>query len=65
MSQMADAAADAVCVLCVQVLWGVARVLGLQHTQVHVTCKRVGGGFGGKVRAWLLLLWLFCSWQLL
>jgi hypothetical protein len=33
-----------------QVLWAVARVLGLQHNQVHVTCRRVGGGFGGKVR---------------
>jgi hypothetical protein len=40
-------------VLWLQVLWGVARALGLQHTQVHVTCRRVGGGFGGKVGPWL------------
>lgn len=43
------------CVLCSQVLWAVARLLQLQHNQVHVTCRRVGGGFGGKVGCWRLL----------
>ncbi|WIA12062.1 hypothetical protein OEZ85_012139 [Tetradesmus obliquus] len=36
------------CQGCDQVLWAVARLLQLQHNQVHVTCRRVGGGFGGK-----------------
>jgi xanthine dehydrogenase molybdopterin-binding subunit B len=44
----------------------VARALGLQHTQVHVTCKRVGGGFGGKVRPWRVAAGVAaCCWQLL
>jgi xanthine dehydrogenase molybdopterin-binding subunit B len=33
-----------------QVLYGVCRALKLRHNEVHVTSKRVGGGFGGKVR---------------
>ena len=28
--------------------WAVARVLGLPHNRVNVTCRRLGGGFGGK-----------------
>jgi hypothetical protein len=47
------AACSWVCCRWLQVLWAVARVLQLQHNQVHVTCRRVGGGFGGKVGAWL------------
>ena len=30
------------------VQWAVAQALGLQHNQVNVTCRRAGGGFGGK-----------------
>jgi CO/xanthine dehydrogenase Mo-binding subunit len=35
----------------VQVMYGICRALVLRHNEVHVTSKRVGGGFGGKVRA--------------
>jgi xanthine dehydrogenase molybdopterin-binding subunit B len=38
------------CQGCDQVLWAVAEVLQLRHNQVHVSSRRVGGGFGGKVR---------------
>lgn len=33
-------------------MYGICRALKLRHNEVHVTSKRVGGGFGGKVRAW-------------
>jgi xanthine dehydrogenase molybdopterin-binding subunit B len=30
------------------VQYAVAQVLGLPHNRVGVTCRRAGGGFGGK-----------------
>ena len=30
------------------VQWAVAQVLALPHNRVNVTCRRAGGGFGGK-----------------
>ena len=30
------------------VQWSVAQVLKLPHNRVNVTCRRMGGGFGGK-----------------
>jgi hypothetical protein len=33
-----------------QVMYSICRALQMRHNEVHVTSKRVGGGFGGKVR---------------
>lgn len=38
------------CCCPTQIMYGVCRALKLRHNEVHVTSKRVGGGFGGKVR---------------
>lgn len=33
-----------------QLMYAICRALLLRHNQVHVSSRRVGGGFGGKVR---------------
>ena len=48
-TQFADAAQEAV-----------AHALGLRLHEVDVICRRVGGGFGGKLNRWVLL-WCLAS----